>query len=184
MAQTVKGLKFLLWKIPLYLLVIWALGFILFYTTIDSVEGESTERADAILVWTGGAGRITTAVNLLKAGRAERLLVSGVHPDVADTDITSMTNTAQILSECCIDLDHTARNTLGNARESAAWARSHNFDTLILVTADYHMPRSLILMRRAMPEAKIIPDRVKSNASLRYLVVEYNKYLITLLRIV
>jgi uncharacterized SAM-binding protein YcdF (DUF218 family) len=184
MAHTVKGLKFLLWQIPIYLVVIWILGFMLYYSKIDAGKGEAVTDADAILVWTGGAGRIRAAVNLLKEGRAQRLLVSGVHPDVAESDIRAMTDTATKLSECCIDLDHTARNSLGNARESAAWARSHDFKDLILVTADYHMPRSLVLMRRAMPEATIKPSRVHSEASLKYLVVEYNKYLITLLRIV
>ena len=182
-----KKLRLLLWQLPLAILIIWGLGLALYLSRVDGME--TTPAADmptmeAIIVWTGGPGRIESALTLLKAKKAEKLLISGVHPDVQPIELQTMTGSSDQLFMCCVDLDRAARNTLGNARESTAWARGQAYTKLYLVTADYHMPRSLIVMRRAMPEAELTPLPVRTEVSTSALVKEYNKYLFTLLRIV
>lgn len=169
-------------KLPLYLLVVWALGFVLFYTGLPAPPEDLPPDTKAIVVLTGGAGRLEAGVRLLEAGDGRRLFISGVHRDVSTADLTRMAGVSPDLFDCCIDIDRSAQNTLGNAREGAAWAHSNGYDALILVTADYHMPRSLILFRRAMPDVTVTPHAVDTEAPLGFLIREYNKYLITLLR--
>ena len=100
---------------------------------------------------------------------------------------------AQVLTTlaCCIDLGHDARHTVGNARETANWMASGERTSMILVTANYHMPRSLVLFRRMMPTIEIIPYPVDSRTVRmdiwwrhpRTLILfgsEYSKFLVSL----
>ena len=121
-------------------------------------------------------------MTLLKAGKGKRLLVSGVHPDVVKNELSVLTGADPALFKCCVDLDRDARDTFENATESAKWVHKHNFDTLILVTADYHMQRSSILFRRAMPNVKIITHPVSGAMSVGTLAREYSKYLAILVQ--
>ena len=95
--------------------------------------------------------------------------------------------------DCCVDLGFTAADTVGNARETAEWARSLGYHSLILVTADYHMPRAMLELRAALPEAKVTPYPVATPAldarhwqstgeAARRMVLEYSKYLAILAR--
>ncbi len=59
--------------------------------------------------------------------------------------------------DCCVDLGFTAADTLGNARETAEWARSLGYHSLILVTADYHMPRACWSCAPPCPRPRITP---------------------------
>jgi uncharacterized SAM-binding protein YcdF (DUF218 family) len=150
--------------------------------------------ADGIVTLTGGSDlRLLAGANLLEAGKGKRLLVSGVNRTATRSDLWNVTGAAKPLFDCCVDLGFTALDTLGNARETAQWARSMDFKSLILVTADYHMPRALIELRAAMPGVGIAPYPVatptldarhwaQSSIGARRMVYEYCKYLAILAR--
>lgn len=138
--------------------IVFALGFLAFVSSVrDSRPPDPLPDADAVVALTGGSQeRLATGVRLLEQGRARRLLISGVNRDVRDHELFSLLHIPDRMAECCVDLGRSAEDTLGNASETAAWARRNNFDRIILVTDDYHMPRSYAELRIAMPEAEII----------------------------
>jgi uncharacterized SAM-binding protein YcdF (DUF218 family) len=175
--------------------IAFAIGFFHFVLTIADLERPVEARsADAIVALTGGADRIADAVALLREGRAHRLLISGVYPDTSRETLASMTPGGEPLFACCIDLGRSALNTVGNAKEARDWARGNGFTTLFVVTASYHLPRSLNEIRREMPEAELIPYPVvsanlrlegwwRNPGTSRLLLAEYSKYLMSVARI-
>jgi uncharacterized SAM-binding protein YcdF (DUF218 family) len=173
---------------------LFAIGFGLFANHIRGLATPvSPEKADAIIVLTGGQARISAAVDLLKSGKGERLLISGVHPDADRDDLSAATGSDPQLFACCVDIDYAALDTVGNAEESAKWVTSHAYSRVILVTNNYHMPRSLLEMRRLIGGTELLPYPVV-NAKLdgnnwmakpdamRVLLTEYTKYLAALAR--
>jgi uncharacterized SAM-binding protein YcdF (DUF218 family) len=117
---------------------------------------EPPPQSDAIVALTGGSSaRLATGVQLLEQRKGERLLISGVNRIVTDGELYHALNVDPALGECCIDIGRSADDTLGNAAETAAWAREHGYTRIILVTDDYHMPRSYAELSVAMPEAEI-----------------------------
>lgn len=169
-------------KLPLYVAVAWLLGFGFFVVNLPQAKTlPYPDNSDGIIVLTGGAGRLEAGLDLLEKEVAARMLISGVNPVVEPHELSALTGAEEALFTCCIDLDRAAPNTAGNATESAAWAKKHGFHSLVLVTADYHIPRSLILFRRAMPEARILAHPVKGEWPILYIANEYNKYMVTLL---
>jgi uncharacterized SAM-binding protein YcdF (DUF218 family) len=174
----------------------FVIGFLLF---VDHVAGLQTPNdfppADGIVVLTGGASRMETGLELLKAGKAKRLLISGVNPVARLVDIRKATGADTRLFNCCVDIDRVALNTIGNAQESAKWALAHTFASIIVVTNNYHMPRSLLEMRRILPNAELKAYPVvntpltgvawiKDRDALRVLTTEYVKYVAALFRTV
>jgi len=150
-------------------------------------------RADAIIVLTGGQSRLDAAMALLESGKGERLLISGVHPSATRRQLQIATGGDKKLFACCVDLDRTALDTIGNAEESAKWVETHNYNSVILVTNNYHMPRSLLEMGRLLGRERLEPyPVVNSNLdnggwltkpeALRVLFTEYGKYLLALAR--
>jgi uncharacterized SAM-binding protein YcdF (DUF218 family) len=171
--------------------VLWVAGFIWFVAP-PSPENQSVP-TDAIVVLTGGRLRLQSGMNLLRDGKGRKLFVSGVNQQVDLEELLRVSGNAPGWASCCIALGHDADNTLGNARETAQWARQQGFSSLRLVTAWYHMPRSLLELERAMPEIEIIahpvfPDEVKqehwwmSRGTVVLLAGEYGKFLTALLR--
>lgn len=146
-------------------LVIWSAGLLAFAARVDrSTPAGDPPAADAIVALTGASGqRIAAAVQLLEAEKARRLLISGVGRDVTRRQLQIVTGVDKPIYDCCVDLGFRAANTFGNAKETAGWARAHHFTSLILVTADYHMPRARLELKAAMPEAKIIPYPVATS---------------------
>lgn len=141
----------------------FAIGFWNFAERVRA-EAEEPPQAQAIVALTGGSlERLTTGVRLLEERKGERLLISGVNRIVTDQELLGEAlNVNPDLANCCIDLGRTAEDTLGNAAETAAWARQHRYRSIILVTDDYHMPRSLTELELAMPEAEIHPYPVRT----------------------
>lgn len=140
----------------------FAAGFWSFARSVRSAAPEPPQ-AEAIVALTGGSlERLTTGVRLLKQDRGERLLISGVNRDVADHELYELLDIDPALGECCVDLGRGAEDTLGNASEAAEWARRHGYARIILVTDDYHMPRSQTELAIAMPEVEIIPYPVRT----------------------
>ena len=173
----------------------WAVGLLAFGARVArSTPAPEPEAAQAVVVLTGNATqRITTGVKLLEIGKAERLLVSGVNPDATRKDIKDVSKATQRMYDCCVDLGFKAEDTRGNAQETAAWARSHGYTNLLVVTADYHMPRAILELKGAMPRAKLTPHPVKTaeldatswwktTLGARRMILEYCKYLAILAR--
>jgi uncharacterized SAM-binding protein YcdF (DUF218 family) len=165
-------------------------GFI-WFAARPAPEHESAP-TDAIVVLTGGRLRLQNGIELLREGKGRKLFVSGVNQQVDLDELLRVSGNADWAS-CCTVLGHDADNTIGNARETAQWMRQQGFNSLRLVTAWYHMPRSLLELNRAMPEVEIIahpvfPDEVSqvhwwaSRSSVLLLASEYGKYLAALLR--
>jgi len=120
-------------------------------------------KADAVIALTGGSGlRIAASIGLIESGAANQLLISGVHPDITMTEIEALAGGASSIYECCVALGYSAETTYGNAKETARWAEESGHQSLIIVTSNYHMPRSLILLQRAMPKLDLTPYPVQS----------------------
>lgn len=131
-------------------------GFLYFADSVASLQPPANPRADAIVVLTGGFQRIDQAVELLKGGAGKRLLISGVHPSTTGGQIRRNTQSSADLFKCCVDIGHDAIDTIGNANETANWIRSNGYRSILVVTNNYHMPRSLLELRRANPGIEFI----------------------------
>lgn len=154
-------------SIGLWAIVIAAIAFIIgFWNFANGVRQDVVEEpppAEAIVALTGGSlERLETGVRLLEQHKGQRLLISGVNRIVTDAELFEVLDVDNELAECCVDLGRSADDTLGNAAETAAWAREHNYTRLILVTDDYHMPRSRAELALAMPEVEIYPYPVQT----------------------
>jgi len=173
--------------------VLLAGGFFWFVFSIPADDVSHDRKADGIVVLTGAASRIPDAIELLAAERGKRLLITGVYRDTNAREIARLTPLYSKFFTCCIDLDKNALNTFGNALEAKRWAREHNFNSLIVVTSSWHMPRAMAELGHQLPDATLIPfpvisEKVKSEPwwsspdMARFLVAEYLKYLFALTR--
>src|SRR4051794_39782332 len=171
-----------------------ALGFVGFLSQVRGVEVNPASKADGIVVLTGGSSRVSDAMELLAGGYGKRLLISGVHPTNAASDISRSLPDNHSLIGCCVDLDRSAVNTRSNAAETRRWAKERGFKSLIVVTSNYHMPRAIVELSHAMPDIELIPFAVvgdkwrdepwwTSGATFRLLLSEYAKYVAVELRV-
>src|ERR1700693_2199967 len=174
--------------------VVAAVGFVGFLSQLRGAEIKPDRKADGIVVLTGGSSRVSDAMELLAAGYGLRLLISGVHPASAASDISRSLSENQSLLNCCVDLDRSAVNTRSNASETRRWAHERGFTSLIVVTSNYHMPRAIVELTHAMPDIRLIPFAVvgekwrdepwwTSGATLRLLLSEYLKYVAAEVRV-
>ncbi|MGF1606001.1 MAG: YdcF family protein [Rhodothalassiaceae bacterium] len=163
------------------LLVLWSAGFLWFWAAVRG-SAEEPGAGDGIVVLTGGAGRLAAGGRLLQDHAARRLLVTGVNPSVGPETLRDLLGVPQRLFACCVDLGLTAADTKGNARETADWAELHDLKSLVVVTSDYHMPRSLMLLRRALPGVTLHAHPVRSQAKPLGMALEYSKYLVARLQ--
>ena len=174
-------------------LILLAGGFVRFVSSIASDEVSLESRADGIVALTGAAGRIPDAIELLATERGKRLLITGVHRATSSREIARITPLYSRYFTCCIDLDRSALNTLGNALETRRWAREHNFNSLIVVTSNWHMPRAMAELAHQLPDVTliaypVISEKVKTEPwwsntdTARLLLAEYLKYLFALMR--
>lgn len=131
-------------------------GFLYFAETIAAMETPRNPRADAIVVLTGGFQRIDQAIGLLKQGAGKRLLISGANPSTSGTQIRKFTQSSSSLFDCCVDIGYDAMDTIGNANETAQWISDHGYRTVLVVTNNYHMPRSLLELRRSDAETEFV----------------------------
>lgn len=162
---------------------LWGLGFARF-NSIARHAGAPPAAADGIVVLTGGADRVETALRLLVEGRAPFLMVSGV---ARGADLADLTRRVPLDPDQAsrVTLGHAAQSTSGNAAETAPWARAHHMRRLIVVTAGYHVPRALLEVKRALPDVELQAVAVQSpalrsappSASVRVLAAEYDKLL-------
>lgn len=170
-----------------------AAGFFWFAGRVPEEEVILDRNADGIVVLTGGAARINDAIELLASGRGKRLLISGVHPTTRSIELARLVPEYERMFSCCIDLGHSAINTIGNAVETRHWVRDRGFHSLVVVTSSYHMPRAMAELAHQLPDVTLIPFPVvpekrrgepwwSSVATTRLMVMEYLKYLLTVVR--
>ncbi len=183
--------------IALALAGLWVHGFLGFVDEIVALRepGIRTglEATDAIVVLTGGSERVTTALDLLESGNGKKLFISGVHKKLSLDNLLGTQFVPQNLRTCCIVLGYRARSTIGNAEETRDWLKAEGYTSIRLVTANYHMPRSLLLFKKAMPDIEIVPHPVTPNSvklqqwwfypgTINLIATEYCKFLIAKVR--
>jgi uncharacterized SAM-binding protein YcdF (DUF218 family) len=165
----------------------WIVGFLAFMIVIWAASPpDPIPHADGIVALTGGDGRVSAAMALLAERAAPALLISGAGRGTYLGDFTADDAAAATHYASEITLGHAALSTRGNAVETAAWAKARNMHSLIIVTADYHMPRASLELHRFLPDVTLIEVPVRPPAishlfglpTLRLLAGEYNKYLI------
>ena len=173
------------------LTILWSVGLIWFVSVVPRTVNDPVSQTEAIVVPTGGYGRLLAGLELLRAGQADQLFISGAYSGVTLLDLLGENLEDQ--PDCCIEIGHNAEDTYQNAGETAAWMAAHGFQSLRLVTGNYHMPRAILEFRRAMPDVKLVENpifsqHVKVDDWWRYrgtaglLASEYVKYLLALIR--
>jgi len=171
----------------------WSIGLIWFANQTSNTKFDRDSHTDAIVVLTGGSGRLETGLKLLNDGLGKKLFVSGVTKGLQPIDLFN--SSAQIISElkCCIKIGYDASNTAENAKETASWFNAHNFTSLRVVTASYHMPRSMMEFRRSLPNASLVanpifPQHVKvrdwwyHQGTSKLIASEYAKFLLIMIK--
>lgn len=172
---------------------VWTWGLTRFVNGIPRQVADDQRKTDAIIVLTGGTLRLETGFELLARRAAEKLLVSGVDKSVPIEEVLRVTGTTQDDLACCVTLGYMAEDTGSNASESAAWVRTNRITSVRLVTAGYHMPRSLLEFRAALPDVEIVPHPVfpeqvmldewwRRPGTASLVIGEYNKYLLAAVR--
>jgi len=157
------------------LLLVWILGFAVFTLTLPQTA--AMDKSDAVVVLTGGAKRIDRGLELLEAGKAERLLISGVDRDVRPNELAAEYERDPDLFECCIDLGFQSVDTRSNALETVRWVKRNEIKSLRLVTHDWHMRRARLELNKVVDDdLEITNDAVQTSPSLGMLFREYNKY--------
>jgi uncharacterized SAM-binding protein YcdF (DUF218 family) len=175
---------------PLLLLgaVLYLAGFGFFLTNLPQPGIAGSVKADAIVALTGEGDRLTPAVALLEEGDGQRLLITGVNKATTKRELKAILHGGSAF-DCCADLGFAAADTRGNAEEAAQWAADHGYKSLIVVTAAYHMPRSLLEFGERMPDVTLVPFAVPGDMpnptagqNIRRLHGEYAKFLASLAR--
>jgi len=164
-------------------------GFLGFVRMMPEDEMLPKRSADGIVVLTGAALRINDALELLAAGRGRRLLITGVNPITHSHEISRLVPEHRRWFNCCVDLDHSATNTIGNAIETRRWVKARGFQSVIVVTSNFHMPRAMAEIGHQLPGVELVPYAVVSDkvrveswwenpATARLLFLEYLKYIV------
>ena len=159
-----------------FLILVYLFGYALFVVLLPRPADD--RRTDAIVVLTGGAGRIERGLDLIERGRADRMLISGVARTVRPVELAAQYDADERLFDCCIDLGRESVDTRSNAVETARWLERRKLKTVRLVTTDWHMPRASFELRREAEGLEVVQDAVRSRPSFRTLFREYNKYLL------
>ena len=187
--------RFMIWlaAAAIAIVLMWAGGVLWFTANLDREVSDPIIETDAIVVLTGGSGRLETGFSLLAEGRTKKMFVSGVDPATTREQIRRLALRGPNRFECCVVLGRNARDTVGNAAETSAWMQEQGFTSLRLVTGSYHMPRSLIEFRRVMPSVTVIPhpvfpEHVKLDSWWQWpgtallIAEEYSKFMFSLAR--
>ena len=167
----------------------YGLSFVLFVSNLPTPP-DMTPKADGIVALTGGDERLDKAVALLERGAGKRLLVSGVGPETTKETVGKMSEGGPRFA-CCADIGYAAEDTHGNAQEAAQWARDNHFDSLVIVTGRYHMPRTMHEFSAVLPDITLIAYPVDQSRidlsgwwmhprTVQLLHREYVKYLVSL----
>ncbi|PKP65850.1 MAG: hypothetical protein CVT87_01620 [Alphaproteobacteria bacterium HGW-Alphaproteobacteria-9] len=154
--------------------LVWVIGFLWFVVTLPEEASDVT--TDAVIVPTGGAGRIARGLEVLDQGLAAKMLVSGVDPEVRPGEFAAEFGVAPEQMECCITLGFAAVDTRSNAAETAKWVAQNEVTSIRLVTTDWHMRRAAGEVERTLPgHVTVIRDAVPSQPDFGTLFLEYHK---------
>ena len=137
-------------------------GFAVFSVAVMNYEPHAPAHGDAVVVLTGGELRVREGLKLFADGAGRRILISGVNRATSKDDLRRLSGLAPNLFECCVDVGYSALDTVGNATETRTWLETWGFRRLIVVTSNYHMPRSLMELGRALPGVELVPHAVIS----------------------
>ena len=186
--------KISIWpKILVSVTILWIGAFLSYGHEVSGSSYMNVQNADGIVVLTGTPARLSAGFDLLKNGAGKRVLISGVNRQVSKEALRLAMGESESVMACCVDIGHMARDTVGNAYETSLWASENKFNSLIIVTSAYHMPRSLVEMKRQMPSTPLFALAAKNdvlklknwwlNPSVSYvLAAEFNKYIFSLIR--
>ncbi len=162
-------------RISAALIIAWLLSFAYFAVSLHGPAALDVQ-TDGAVVLTGGAKRIDRGLQILEAGKAKRMLISGVDRDVESVELAKQYNRPVAIFECCIDLGFQAIDTRSNALETAYWVDRRNIKSLRLITHDWHMARALLELNQTLgPDVKVVPDAVATRPTLWVLFQEFNK---------
>lgn len=183
--------RFLALRVSIWLMLLvcagWCVGFLVYLVVVFNIAPPNPlPPADGIVALTGGDDRIGEALSLLARHEAPLMLISGVAKGTYLGDFTEDDQLAATDYASDITVGHIATTTHQNGLETAIWARAHHMRSLVIVTADYHMPRALLEIHRALPGAQLIPYPVRppamrqrlTSGTLLLLAEEYSKYLV------
>ena len=172
--------------------IVWGAGLLWFVSIIPNKVDDPITHSDAIVVLTGGSGRLVTGITLLEKNMAEKLLISGVGEHATIKHLKSLSKEVDPKQvkplEKRITLGYLATDTESNATETSIWMEFEHYHSLRLVTANYHIPRSIMQFHAAMPGITIIPHPVfpsnfkihewwKSPGTAKLLISEYSKFI-------
>jgi uncharacterized SAM-binding protein YcdF (DUF218 family) len=161
------------------LVLIYLLAFVLFAFTLGKPAPATAAATDAAVALTGGAGRIQHGIEVLRAGKAQRLLVAGVDPAVTKPDLARRIPGSTSWLACCVDLGSESVDTRSNAEEAGRWIARHNYKSLRLITSDWHMRRARYEFAKVLGHKyRLVPDAVETAPSFLTLFGEYNKLLL------
>lgn len=166
-------------RLAALLLLLYAIGFVLFAFTLGKPAPADSPRTDAAIVLTGGPGRIEHGIDVLRQRKAGRLLIAGADPAVTKADLAKRIPNSAALLKCCVDLGSESVDTRSNAEEAGRWLTGHGFHSLRLITSDWHMRRARYEFRKGLKgNYEIVPDAVRTEPSFLTLFGEYNKYVL------
>ena len=152
----------------------YVIGFLVFAVALPKPLGQV--KTDAVVVLTGGPGRIARGLEILDRGDARQMFVSGVDPEVKAKEFAAEFNVPADTMRCCVTLGYLAVDTRSNAGEAAQWLKDNEFGTVRLVTTDWHMPRASSEFSDTLPGGiRVVEDAVHSSPSMQVLFLEYNK---------
>lgn len=158
------------------LFLIYAFGFLAFAVSLPAPAAKT--ETDAVIVLTGGQGRIARGIEVVEQGMAKEMFVSGVDPEVKPAEFAEQFEVSNRLMNCCVTLGFLAVDTRSNAGEVAQWMKEKEFTSARLVTTDWHMARAHSEVSGMLPAGTaIVKDAVVSHPDLATLFLEYNKLL-------
>ena len=166
-------------RIASFALLIYAVGFVLFAFTLGKPAPVNAPKMDAAVVLTGGSGRIEHALDVVRKGKARRLLIAGADPSVTKRDLAARIRGSSALFRCCVDLGSESVDTRSNAEEASRWLEKRKFRSVTLITSDWHMRRARYEFEKVLGKKyRLATDAVRSEPSFLTLFGEYNKYVL------
>lgn len=171
---------------------LWGAGLFRYADAIPTEVDQPDLKTDAIVVLTGGSGRLNEGLKLLEQGLADKLFISGVYKGVDMKNLLEAYRDNPDDLNCCVAIGH-AEDTISNAAETALWSKENAIQSLRLVTSAYHMPRSVQEFEYALPgvvlvEHPVFPAHVKQEdwwawpGTTGLIVGEYNKFMMAWVR--
>lgn len=162
-----------------FLVLLWAFGFLAFAVILP--QAASSQASDAVVVLTGGKGRIARGLEVMRKDWAKQMFVSGVDREVRPREFAAEYKVPANTMRCCVTLGYDSVDTRSNAQEIAAWAKKEDIEVIRLVTSDWHMRRAEFELSQAAPGLSVVTDPVPTRPTFRTLFMEYHKLLARLL---